>query len=156
TVTNPNDWEAITANVGDALSDLGGSCTVNGGNSTVTVPAGNSVSLPYSCTFSAAPTAGSGTNTGTATWNASTFFTPHGTAAGSAGYTFGSLTVTDTFKGTLGTVTIPPGSTSFNYSRTVTVPPGTCQKFDNTATIVQTNQSSSQTVTACNTATGAL
>jgi hypothetical protein len=38
----------------------------------------------------------------------------------------------------------------------VTVAPGTCQNFDNTATIVETNQSASKTVTACNTNTGAL
>jgi hypothetical protein len=64
--------------------------------------------------------------------------------------------VTDTFKGTLGTVLIPPGLATYLYSRTVTVAPGTCQKFDNTATITETNQSASQSVTACNTNTGAL
>jgi hypothetical protein len=67
------------------------------------------------------------------------------------------LTVTDTFKGTLGTVTIPPGSGTFTYSRTITnATGGTCQSYPNTATIVQTGLTSSQNVTVCNTATGGL
>src|SRR5207249_389965 len=45
TVTNPNDWEAITANVTDAVSN-GGSCTVTGGS--VSVSASGSVTRPYS------------------------------------------------------------------------------------------------------------
>lgn len=155
TVTNPNNWEAITANVGDLLSDGGGICSVTGG-SNVSVPASSSVTLPYVCTFALVPSAGSGINTAMATWNAAAFFTPDGSASGTAAYVFGSLTVTDTFKGALGTVTIPPGSATFTYSRTVTVPPGTCQNFDNTATIVETNQTASKAVTACNTNTGAL
>jgi hypothetical protein len=155
TVANPNNWEAITANVGDLLSDSGGSCVVTGG-SNASIPASSSVTLPYVCTFAAVPTAGSGINTATATWNAAAFFTPDGSASGTAGYAFAALTVTDTYKGALGTVTIPPGLGTFTYSRTVTVAPGTCQNFDNTATIVETNQSASKTVTACNTNTGAL
>jgi hypothetical protein len=155
TVTNPNNWEAITANVADLLSDSGGSCVVTGG-SNASIPASSSVTLPYVCTFAAVPAAGSGINTAMATWNAAAFFTPDGSASGTAGYAFTTLTVTDTYKGALGTVTIPPGLGTFTYSRTVTVAPGTCQNFDNTATIVETNQSASKTVTACNTNTGAL
>ena len=155
TVTNPNNWEAITAKVGDLLSDGGGSCAVTGGTNVI-IAASSFVTLPYVCTFALVPSVSSGTNTATATWNAATFFTPNSSASGSAAYAFASLTVTDSFKGTLGTVTIPPGSATFTYSRTVTVAPGTCQNFDNTATIVQTNQSASKTVTACNTNTGAL
>jgi hypothetical protein len=40
TVTNPNDWEAITVNVTDAVNN-GGSCTVTGGNN-VSIPASGS------------------------------------------------------------------------------------------------------------------
>src|SRR5947207_11214546 len=63
TVSNLNDWEAITANVTDAV-DNGGTCTVSGGTG-VSVSASGSATLDYSCTFS---TGSSGTNTATATW----------------------------------------------------------------------------------------
>src|SRR5205823_3577280 len=110
TVTNPNDWEAITADVTDALSDSGGSCSVTGGTG-VSVPASGFVTLPYSCSFSLVPTASSGTNTGTATWTGGS--TPHSSSNGTASYAFSSLTVQDTFNGvttTLGTVSVPPGA----------------------------------------------
>lgn len=54
-------------------------------------------------------------------------------------------------------MTIPPGSATFTYLRTVNnSAPGTCTSYDNTATIVQTSQTASQTVTVCNINTGAL
>lgn len=158
TVTNPNNWESITANVADVLSDSGGVCTVAGGG-IVTVAASSSQTVAYSCSFALVPTAGSGTNTATATWNAATAFTPDGSASGSAGYTFPTLTITDTFNNvttTLGTVTIPPGSATFKYPRTINnSSPGTCTSYTNTAQIVG-GGSASQTVTVCNTNTGAL
>ncbi len=80
-VSNPNDWEAITANVTDSY-DGGGSCTVTGGTNVV-VPAGQSVTLNYSCTFTSQPSY-TGKNTATATWVAATYFTPTGTASGEA------------------------------------------------------------------------
>ncbi|HYX68384.1 MAG TPA: hypothetical protein VE825_04575 [Terriglobales bacterium] len=158
-VTNPNDWEAITADLSDVLSDAGGSCSVAGGTQ-VTVAASSSATLPYTCSFAAAPTAGSGTNTATATWDKAASFTPDGSATGTAGYQFSSLTVTDTFNGaasTLGTVTIPPGSATFTYAHTVNVPAYNCVNDPNTATIAETGQSASQTVEVCGPArTGAL
>src|SRR5262249_9580316 len=67
TVTNPNTWETITADVTDAV-DNGGVCAVTGGIGAL-VPAGGSVSLPYTCTYTSAPSPSSGTNTATATWD---------------------------------------------------------------------------------------
>lgn len=157
-VSNPNDWEDITASLSDVIS--GASCTVNGGTTTVTVNRSSSVTVPYTCTFASAPAA-SGTNTATASWNAATFHTADGSASGMAGFVFASLTVTDAFNGgaptTLGTITVPTASTTFTETRTVNnATGGTCQSFTNIATIVQTGQTSRQTVTVCNTATGAL
>jgi hypothetical protein len=149
TVTNPNDWESITGSVADTI-DNGGSCTVTGGTG-VALAAKASVTVPYTCTYSAVPTAGSGANTATASWNAAAFFTPDGAASGTAPYTFNGLTVTDTFNGatnTLGTVTVPPGSATFTYARTVTAPAGTCTTYPNTARIVN-GASASQSVTVC-------
>jgi hypothetical protein len=159
TVANPNDWEAITANVGDALSISGGTCTISGGGS-VTVGASSSVSLPYSCTFSSAPAA-SGINTATASWNKAAFFTPDASSSGSAGFAFGSLTTLDAFNGgapvTLGVINVPTASTTFTDIHTVNnATGGACQSFTNVATNLPTNQTSSRTVTVCNTTTGAL
>jgi len=144
-------------NLADALSVSGATCTISGGPSQ-TVLKSSSITPAYTCSFTSAPSASSGTNTATASWSAGTYFTPSGSALGTANYTFAPLTVTDTFKGTLGTVTNPSGSTAFTYSRTVTnAAGGQCQSYPNTATINTTpNQSSSQTVTVCNTASGAL
>src|SRR5205807_1192942 len=103
------------------------------------------------------PGASSGTNTATASWDAAAFFTPGNSASGSATYAFSALTVTDSLQGVLGVVTVPPGSATFTYSRTVNnAVGGQCQSIPNTATIVGTTHSASQTVTVCNTATGAL
>jgi hypothetical protein len=105
TVANPNNWEDIKGvTVTDAL-DTGsnGVCVVTGG-SNVTVPKSGSVTLNYSCTYSAVPSPTSGTNTVTATWTAATFFTPHGTQSGTAPYAFSpptsgptTVTITDNF-----------------------------------------------------------
>jgi hypothetical protein len=148
TVTNPNDWESITTNVADLLSDAGGSCTVNGGSNVIAVAASSSQTLAYSCSFSSAPAA-SGVNTVTATWDKAAAFTPDGSASGAANYAFGTLTVTDSFAGNLGTVSTPAASTSFTYPRTITAPTATCATFPNTATIVETSETASQSVKVC-------
>ncbi len=151
TVSNPNDWESITADVGDSLSDGGGSCTVTGGTG-VSVGASSSATLPYSCTFSSVPSANSGVNTAAVTWDAGAASTPGSSASGTANYAFSSLTVTDTFNNatnTLGTVTVPSGAATFTYARSVPVPAFNCVSYANTAVIVQTEQSASQTVQAC-------
>ncbi|MDP9263797.1 MAG: hypothetical protein M3O85_05695 [Acidobacteriota bacterium] len=151
TVSNPNDWEAITANVGDSLSDGGGSCTVTGGTG-VSVGASLSVTLPYSCTFSSVPSANSGVNTGSASWDSAAALTSGSSTSGTANYAFSNLTVKDTFNNsttTLGTVTVPSGTATYTYAHTIAVPAFNCLSYTNTAVIVQTEQSASQTVTVC-------
>jgi hypothetical protein len=165
TVTNPNDWEAITANVADAVND-GGSCVVTGGTG-ASVPAGGSVSLPYACTYASAPNPSSGTNTATATWDKSAFSTPDGSATGTKTFAFTTptstvnktVTVTDTFNGTaitlttLGTLTAtdaPPfASATYTYSHAVSGVGGTCTSYSNTARIAETGQTAGQTVKVC-------
>ncbi|KPV54176.1 hypothetical protein SE17_05360, partial [Kouleothrix aurantiaca] len=157
TVTNPNDWESIVANVTDALDT--GACSVVGGTG-VTIPAGKSVVLDYTCD----PASSAATrNTATATWDKAAAFTPSGTASGTASVAFvtptsttnKTVTATDTFNGTtttLGTVTATDGtpyaSKTFTYSRSITVTFG-CKSYDNTAKIVETGQTASQTVKVC-------
>jgi hypothetical protein len=159
TVTNPNDWESITASIADSN---GGSCTLSGGPN-ITVNPGKAVVLTYVCTFGSNP--GTGLNTATATWDAGTYFTPDGTASGSAAYAFGAptkpvnnvITVTDTFGGlttTLGTVTATNdlanlASRTFTYARIIAIPQFGCKAYQNTAKIVETGQIASKTVTVC-------
>lgn len=85
TVANADTSAAATADVSVA-TDLGGagSCAVTGGDDVV-VAAGATVTLPYVCTFGAAPAA-SGTVTATATWDPAgdaTAATSEGTAPAS-------------------------------------------------------------------------
>lgn len=164
-VVNPNDWEPITFNASDAV--LGGVCTVTGGTGVV-LAAGASVDLPYSCTVAAKPDYNTDiVNTATATWDSAAYYTPDDSASGDATFQFTTptteinktVTVKDNFNGTeatLGTVNYP-GSGVFNYSHTVNVPTWDCVKYNNTATIVETGQTASQTVEVCGPAkTGAL
>ncbi len=158
TVSNPNSGEAITADVTDAVGD-GGTCVVTGGTG-VSIPKSGSVTLNYTCTYASAPSPSSGTNTATATWDKAAYFTPDGSAKGTHTFNFGpvsptivngSVTVTDTLGGSLGTVTYTDSSPkTFTYSHTFTGDPaGTCTTHDNTAKIVETNQSDGKTVTVC-------
>ena len=175
TVSNSNGFAVTGVNVTDDDSADGGTCSVTGGTG-VTVPANGSISLNYSCTYTKNP--GSGTNSAQATWDASTFHTPDGSASTTQGFTFGAPTnlvnqtvnVTDCFKGpcppaaltTLGTAgpatnSAPFASTTFNYQRTIPVPAFNCTTFPNTATIVQTGQTANASVEICGPAkTGAL
>ncbi|MCU0504425.1 MAG: hypothetical protein MUE82_01420 [Chloroflexi bacterium] len=158
TVTNPNDWQDVVVDISDELP--GGTCTVTGGTD-VTVPMGGSAVVSYECVFASDP--GTGTNTATATWDAATYWTPNGSASGTAGFTFGDPTnvidecvfVTDSYAGTLGTVCVGAANPAvFTYSRTVPVPAAsTCMSYDNTATFTTNDTgatgSASQTVTVC-------
>jgi hypothetical protein len=160
TVTNPNDWEAVTANVTDAI-DNGGTCTVTGGTN-VSVPASGSVNLPYTCTYAKAPSPASGTNTATVTWDSTAASTPDGAATGTAAADFssaspnivdGMVSVTDSLGGPLGTVSYTdPSPKTFTYPITFTDPAGTCTTHPNTA-IFTTNTgktgTASQSVTVC-------
>jgi hypothetical protein len=168
TVTNPNDWEAITlTNVIDAV-DNGGTCTVTG-NTGATILALGSVTLSYTCSYALAPSLSSGTNTATATWDSTTSHTPDGSAMGTAGFTFSDgssgnpkrvsqvVTVTDTFNGgaptTLGTLTAsdstPFTAATYVYSHTLSGVSGKCTGHPNTAKLIETGQIASATVTVC-------
>jgi hypothetical protein len=167
TITNPNDFEDIPlTSVTDAV-DNGGACSITSGDPTGIVKAGQSATLGYVCTYSSVPS--DGTNTATATWDGSAANTPSGAGSGTAAVHFGAptgtvtktITVTDTFKGSLGTLTATdppaaPASQTFTYSRTVSVVVNTCVSYPNTATIVETGQTSSQSVTVCGGVAGGL
>ncbi len=164
TVSNPNDWEAIIADVTDGI-DNGGTCAVTGGTG-VSIAAGGSVTLNYGCTYTSAPSPlTGGTNTATATWDKTAASTPNGSATGTKAVSFTTpttavnktITVTDTFNGgaptTLGSLTAsdstPFTTQTFTYSRTIAVPAFDCKSYTNTATIVETGQTASKTVTVC-------
>jgi hypothetical protein len=164
TVTNPNDWEDVTlTNVADVL-DNGGTCTV-APPTNVVVPRSSSVSLGYTCTYASAPSSSSGTNTATASWDGGIAETPSGSASGSAGFAFApattmnkTITVTDSLGGALGTLTAtdtqPYATKTFTYTLKFAPPGNGCTTVTNVATIVETGQTASKSVKACN--TGAL
>ena len=169
TVTNPNDWQDIVVDVTDAI-DNGAAARLRAVEPPSTCPHRNPSSSITPARMPL-PESAAGTNTATATWNAATSYTPTGTANGTAPVAFTTptttvnktITVTDTFNGgtasTLGYVTAtdaePYASKTFTYPRTISnTTGGQCQAYDNTATITQTSQSDSETVTICNTATG--
>jgi hypothetical protein len=162
-VTNPNASQDFTGvNVADVI-DNGGNCSVDSFSGTV--PAGQTVSLNYVCSYTSAPNTLLGTNTASASWSAGAMGTPDGSANGTAAYAFGApsslinqtITVQDTFNGnttTLGTVTAinppaAPASASFKYSHTVAAPGGTCNTYNNTAVIVETAQTAARSVQVC-------
>ena len=149
-VQNPNDWEGITTTVTDSVDD-GGICSVTGGMS-VYVPASGEVYLPYSCTYASYPPSASGSNTVTAAWDAPSYFTQDGSTSSIAGFTFPSVTVTDTPSGgsaaILGTCDVT-GPCTFADTFTTGGVGGACTSYTNTATIVDTGQSSQVTVQVC-------
>jgi hypothetical protein len=163
TVTNPNDFEAITFDLADAV-DNGGTCSIDGGGTGLSVAASSSVTATYTCTYASAPSPLSGTNTATATWDKAAAHTPTGSASGTASADFSgaptsvvdeSISVDDTFAGHLGDVSVgDPNPSTFTYSRTVTPADygGVCATttYDNTASFVtndtKTTGSDSQTV----------
>lgn len=165
TVHNPNDWESVTlTGVTDSVDD-GGVCVVSG-NTGQTIPAsGDSIGLTYVCTYASAPSPSSGTNTATATWDATAASTPSGSASGTAGFDFGSVspatvnasvTVKDTFQGvtnTLGTCTVATSPCTFPDTRTITLPTAGCQSFTNSAAVYGDGNvklgTASSTATAC-------
>lgn len=161
TVSNPNDWESITLTGLTDMVDNGGSCSLLTPGPYV-VAASSSIVVDYKCTYASKPA--NGTNTAKATWDAAVAATPTGTASGTAAVTVGlpsktinkTITVTDAFNGgaatTLGTATAtdtaPFTVKTFNYPRQIAVAAG-CVKYPNTASIVETGATASQTVTVC-------
>jgi len=158
TVSNPNTWQDVTADVTDAIP--GGTCSVSGGSSVV-VPRSDSKTFDYSCTFAWNP--GSGRNTATASWDKDAAHTPSASASGTADFAFGAPTsvtdecvnVNDSFANSLGTVCVVDGNPkAFTYSRDINAPNlGTCQSYDNTATFTTNDTgtigSASKTVSVC-------
>jgi hypothetical protein len=170
TVSNPNDWEAITVDITDAV-DNGGTCTVSGGTG-VSVPANGSVTKNYTCSYGSAPSSYSATNTASVTWDKDAANTPHGSATGNKPFVFDTgsagnptninqtVIVTDTFNGgaptTLGTLTgittTPYTTATYTYSRTIPVPDASCKSYTNTARILSGTtvlDQDSETVTVC-------
>jgi hypothetical protein len=158
TLTNPNDWQDITLTGLTDVVDNGGTCTVDPGP--YKVLAGKTLDVNYSCSYASAPNSFSGTNTAIATWDKAAAFTPNNSASGSAPFTQSQLGatnktvhVTDSYGGDLGTVTATDGAPfakgTFTYDRTESGVAGNCTKYDNTATITETNQTASKTVTLC-------
>ena len=172
TVSNPNDWQAIVANVTDAV-DNGGACTMSiGGTPTngqnIEIPKSGSVVIDYICTWTSAPASYSGTNTATATWNQQTYGTATGSANGTAKFTLtqvgsknktvdvydNKVSLTTPVKlGTLtGTNGEPWASDTFTYSLDLAGVSGVCTDYTNTATLKvgeTTVDSAGKTVTVC-------
>jgi hypothetical protein len=174
TVTNPasNTGDVMNIGVTDSTDDVS-TCNVdNTGTDNQdlgTLSPGASTTVSYYCTFGSNP--GSGTNTAHVVWNPNLSdgsVTPNSSFDATADYDFGTtaptvtgncITVTDTFNGTLSTLSpvggdCASGSTMHSYSHTINVTAG-CHPYVNTATFsganVTTNLkgSDSQTVTVC-------
>ena len=168
TVSNPNDFEDITLTGVTDATDNGGVCSITGGSTTAVVPKSGSVTLTYLCTYGGSTLPADGINTATASWDATAANTPNSSALGVAGIHFGDPTttvnktihVTDTFGGALGTATAtnsqPFTSVDFHYSRIIQVTQNTCVTYDNTATITETGQNASKSVTVCGGVVGGL
>ncbi len=163
TVTNPNDWEPVTlTGVSDKVSN-GGTCHITSGNAEATIPAEGEAKLDYECTYAEEPSGAAFTDTAAATWSKSAANTPSGSASSETSGEFtgptkvidGSVTVTDSLGGTLGTVTAEEESPkTIEYSHEFTGDPaGACTTHENTATITtnttHTEISASQPVTHC-------
>jgi hypothetical protein len=169
TVANPNDWEPVTlAGLTDAVDNMaanGGSCSLDNGSAAGTpLAAGASQQFAYTCTYTSAPSAANGTNTATATWDASAAFTTDNSASGSKDFSFTTPTnttnstvhVTDSLAGPLGPVGPASDnvnnlvSQTFNYPLHFNPPASGCTTVNNTATITETGDHASASVKNCN------
>jgi hypothetical protein len=178
TIANPNAaGDDITVNVSDTLSN-NTSCTIKDGSTTltsttdVTVPGAGTKALTYSCTIGGTSVPNDLKNTVTVSWGAQLLDSGAFLATGTASFTYPDdatyigftqtkiddcVNVTDTFKGTLGTLCNTDASpTEFKYSRTVSFDPTkvpSCLNYDNTATFTTddtaTTGSAGQTVSVC-------
>ena len=87
TVTNPNDWEDITlTGLTDAV-DNGGDLRGRPAGPYVDPGKSGSLDARLHLHLRQTPTSYSGTNTATATWDKARYFTPTGSASGSAAFT---------------------------------------------------------------------
>jgi len=149
--------------------DNGGTCSITSNNPTGSIAAGAAANLGYQCTYTSAPNPSSFTNTATASWDSSLAYTTDNSAQGTATGDFsktspnikdGSVSVTDTLGGKLGTASYTQANPiTFKYSKTFTSPTAGCVTVPNTATFTTSDTgatgSASQSVRLyCN--TGAL
>jgi hypothetical protein len=149
TVFNPNEVPATGVAVSDAIGTT--TCSVSGG-STIVVAGGSEV-FDYTCSLA---TGTAGTNTATVTWDKASVDSLDDSATATAGFDFlaaptvvgNCTTVSDTLKGTLGTVC---ASTTFPYTLSVTVPASGCATYDNTASETTSGTSASASVQVCRT-----
>jgi YD repeat-containing protein len=161
TVTNPNDWESITANVSDTI-DNGGTCTVDGGSS-VTIAASSSETFNYSCAMGSAA---GGTDTASASWDSGSAATADVSVSDSEPYSFGgpttivngSTNVNDSIQGSLGSASYTDASPkNFTYTHAFVIPTSNCHTYPNTATLSVNGATASASVEVCGpAATGAL
>ena len=173
-VQNPNEGSISGVVVSDSVNDASASCLVSlddaafSGSVTVGVAASSSVTVYHICTYGAAPSASTETDTFLVTWSDQTLGNGQQIAAGSAPSSDtvewsaatvttvdGSVAVTDSLYGMLGTVSYTdPTPTTFTYSVTFSSDPaGTCTAHDNTATLTAgdtgATSSASQSVQVC-------
>ena len=172
TVSNPNDWQDITATVTDLVDIDGVTCSLMVNSSpvleaVVTVPrasrgAAGTVTVDYSCTgdFGGVYT---GTNTATATWNAAEAHTPNDSKSGDADVAMAERSVNDTIHVTdtpAGGSTVELGEsgpwsagayTYQTYTAQFGGEPGTCTSYVNTATITGLDRSDSATASGTST-----
>jgi hypothetical protein len=157
---------SVTLDVIDAVNN-GGICTIKDPNSglyvsqvlNLTLNSFTEVSLPYRCSYASAPSPSAGTNTVTATNASNSSIQYIGTAtfdfSKTTAITDGSVTVTDSIAGALGTVSnTDPSPKTFTYPHTFTGDPsGTCTTHNNTASATTnttaTTTSASQSVKVC-------
>ena len=163
-VNNPNQRTITGVSLSDSLP--GGTCTIDKPDGPLSIPAGNT-SFPYTCVMSDATASTTGTNSATATWDASAFHGTSGTASGQAAFDFAdavadttdeTATVTDT-QVELGDVpggvlvNAADGPQTFTYTKDFDGEPGACTSYDNTAKVVATDShesdSDTQTVEVC-------
>ena len=133
----------ITATVTDQPTGVGAgvSCLVNGGDNTVELASGESVDLPYTCSFAPGETPSNGTNVAHITWNnglssvdarTPVAFTQTSSIDQSVQIRDDQASNTPTL---LGTATWGDQPTSFSYSKEFTAPGTACADFTNHAWI---------------------
>jgi uncharacterized repeat protein (TIGR01451 family)/LPXTG-motif cell wall-anchored protein len=165
TVTNPNNVAVPLASLTDKIGAT--ACVIDYGDATATVPANGQLVVDYLCDNLSATADTEGTNTATATWDKTALRGTSGTATGTKGFDFAeaaitdlnakTVTVTDQFTNPAGPVvvlgthtwTAEGASQPWTYTRELQGTLGACVTVDNTARIVETEQSDSASVELC-------
>ena len=93
TVENPNDTAIAGVSLADSLP--GGTCTIDEPGGPLTIEKG-SRTFDYSCVLPNATATTKGTNTATATWDASAFYGTDGSASGTKSFDFADAEVDTT------------------------------------------------------------